>query len=342
MRSVRNILSVACGYVAAIIGAGFASGQEIVSFFVKYGRCSIVGVIISCVLFALFAYAVLGACSGKGQRTYGEFLSGIMGKRLRGITEAITIIFALSTVCVMTACSGEIGYILFGAEKIIGAAVFIVICGVIMLMDGKKIMGINSVLGAVIIFGIIFSSLYILRFREHQTFSREASMVVSGVTYAGYNLLTAGAVLSGMSRFLRSKREAALAAASSGIMLFIMMTLLWGVLSIYHGKVNLGEIPMLTMTLRQSKAMGCMYSVLLFFAVLTTGVANCFGIADMTEGKINRKYAAVITLAAGLAFSGAGVATLVNTAYRVCGWAGMIIICIIMYNSLKTMKKVAK
>ena len=33
MRNIRNILSVVCGYAAAVIGAGFASGQEIISFF---------------------------------------------------------------------------------------------------------------------------------------------------------------------------------------------------------------------------------------------------------------------------------------------------------------------
>ena len=55
MRNIRNILSVVCGYVAAVIGAGFASGQEIISFFVKYGKYSIIGVLLSCVIFSVFA-----------------------------------------------------------------------------------------------------------------------------------------------------------------------------------------------------------------------------------------------------------------------------------------------
>lgn len=52
MRNIRNILSVVCGYVAAVIGAGFASGQEIISFFVKYGKFSIIGVLLSCLIFS--------------------------------------------------------------------------------------------------------------------------------------------------------------------------------------------------------------------------------------------------------------------------------------------------
>ena len=65
MRNIRNFLSVVCGYVAAVIGAGFASGQEIISFFVKYGKYSIIGVLLSGVLFSVFASAVVSVCVEK-------------------------------------------------------------------------------------------------------------------------------------------------------------------------------------------------------------------------------------------------------------------------------------
>ena len=68
MRNIRNILSVVCGYAAAVIGAGFASGQEIISFFVKYGKYSIIGVLLSCIIFSVFAYAV---CRKKYRNLFG-------------------------------------------------------------------------------------------------------------------------------------------------------------------------------------------------------------------------------------------------------------------------------
>ena len=74
-------------------------------------------------------------------------------------------------------------------------------------MNNKKIMGINSILGAIIIFGIIFCCFYILRFREHQVFSNEVKMTVSSISYAGYNLITTGAILAGMSRFCRTGKR---------------------------------------------------------------------------------------------------------------------------------------
>ena len=76
MRNIRNVLSVVCGYVAAVIGAGFASGQEIISFFVKYGKYSIIGVL----LFVRYFFGVcvcgfIGMCRKKNIETYSDYLN---------------------------------------------------------------------------------------------------------------------------------------------------------------------------------------------------------------------------------------------------------------------------
>lgn len=342
-KSLFNILGVSCGYAAAVIGAGFASGQEIVSFFVKYGKCSIIGICIACVIFSLFSCAVLCTCVDKKIYNYSDFLDSIFkGGHTRRIMEVMTLVFAAASLCVMTACAGEMGKVLLGVPRIAGALAFTAACGAIFFMGSKKLMEINSVLGAVIVFGIILSCLYILRFREHQAFANEASMAVSGVVYAGYNLLTAGAILSGMSGCLKSRGEAVLSSAVSGFVLFVMITLIWGVLGIYYGKINLGEIPMLTMSLRQNNILGIFYGIMLMFAVLTTGVSNGFGVIDIAVKKISRTKAVVILLITAFCMSGAGFANLINTAYRICGYVGMVIVFAVIYKFLKNMKKVVK
>ena len=342
-KSLFNILGVSCGYAAAVIGAGFASGQEIVSFFVKYGKCSIIGICIACVIFSLFSCAVLCTCVDKKIYNYSDFLDSIFkGGHIRRIMEVMTLVFAAASLCVMTACAGEMGKVLLGVPGIAGALAFTAACGAIFFMGSKKLMEINSVLGAVIVFGIILSCLYILRFREHQAFANEASMAVSGGVYAGYNLLTAGAILSGMSRCLKSRGEAVLSSEVSGFVLFVMITLIWGVLGIYYGKINLGEIPMLTMSLRQNNILGIFYGIMLLFAVLTTGVSNGFGVIDIAVKKISRTKAVVILLITAFCMSGAGFANLINTAYRICGYVGMVIVFAIIYKFLKNMKKVIK
>jgi hypothetical protein len=240
----------------------------------------------------------------------------------------------------MTACAGEMFFILFGIKKIFGAIIFNAVCGMIFFMNNKKIMGINSILGAIIIFGIIFCCFYILRFREHQVFSNEVKMTVSSISYAGYNLITTGAILAGMSRFLQDRKEAALASVMSGVVLFVMMLLIWTVLEIYYGKINLGEIPMLTMALRQNKVFGAIYGTMLFFAVITTDVSNGFNVLDIASRKIGKNVVVFFMTVIAVAMSGAGFSKIINTAYRLCGYGGLVLVFYVIYNFIKNMNKV--
>ena len=111
MRNIRNILSVVCGYAAAVIGAGFASGQEIISFFVKYGKYSIIGVLLSCIIFSVFAYAVLSVCVEKNIETYSDYLNNFFRHNIRKIVEIITLLFAISSMRYDGVCRGNVFYI---------------------------------------------------------------------------------------------------------------------------------------------------------------------------------------------------------------------------------------
>ena len=119
-----------------------------------------------------------------------------------------------------------------------------------------------------------------------------------------------------MSRFLQDRKEAALASVMSGVVLFVMMLLIWTVLEIYYVKINLGEIPMLTMALRQNKVFGAIYGTMLFFAVITTDVSNGFNVLDIASRKIGKNVVVFFMTVIAVAMSGAGFSKIINTAYR--------------------------
>ena len=55
----QSIFALASVYVGTVIGAGFASGQEILQFFGKYGYKGIPGIIVITILFSLLGASVL-------------------------------------------------------------------------------------------------------------------------------------------------------------------------------------------------------------------------------------------------------------------------------------------
>lgn len=337
-----NIFIAAGAYVATLIGAGFASGQEIISFFVRYGKTSIVGLAAAAALFGIFAAAVMGECVGSGIKSYNEYLARFMGKRLRAAAEAVTLFFAVSVFCVMAACCGEMGAVLMGVRNIYGSLFMCALCAVVMLFKTDDALSVNAVIGAVITVSIITCTLYLLRYREHQAFSNNAKMLMSGVSYSGYNVLTAGVILAELSKRLKTKRDAYLASFAAAFALLIIMLPMWGLLSVYHGKINLGEIPMLTMALRENGAIAAAYSAVLFLAVFSTALSNGISAVNIMSAGMNRKSAACIVAFIGFCMSGAGFSSLINAVYRACGYIGAVFMAYVFYNCIRRGKQTKK
>ena len=56
---MKNIVTIVLVIIGALIGAGFASGQEIFSFFYSYGYKGFFGIIVTCVLISILIYKIL-------------------------------------------------------------------------------------------------------------------------------------------------------------------------------------------------------------------------------------------------------------------------------------------
>ena len=57
--SSLNVFKIASAYIGTVVGAGFASGQEILQFFGAFGAAGLFGVVISSVLFFFIGYSIL-------------------------------------------------------------------------------------------------------------------------------------------------------------------------------------------------------------------------------------------------------------------------------------------
>lgn len=318
-----GILITAYSFIAAVIGAGFASGQEILSFFVVHGKWGGLGIALSAVLFGGFTYIILNACLIFKTDDYGRLSEFLLNKKIRKLSDILIAVFMLCSLAVMTACFSETVYLIFGADKAVSAALFALGCGIVTAFGADKALKLNGVLGMIISVGVVSSVLYLLRYREHSVFAPQVSAVISGAGYSGYNLIGMGVILASMSKNIRSRGEAAAAGIISGVSLFVMMGLIFGLLSIYYKYINLGEIPILTLAMRENKVITCIYGVMLSLAVVTTAISDIVGITEITGFK--SRYAAFFIAFSGLAVSCAGFSALINTAYRICGYAGIIL-----------------
>ncbi|MEW6065637.1 MAG: hypothetical protein AB1538_10810, partial [Bacillota bacterium] len=69
------LIRLVATYVGAVIGAGFASGQEILQFFILFGYQGLLGVLVATVLFAYLGAVVLYLSVKLRSGSYQELLS---------------------------------------------------------------------------------------------------------------------------------------------------------------------------------------------------------------------------------------------------------------------------
>lgn len=316
---MKNDLTVAGVYIAALIGAGFSSGSEIVHYFAVYGKWGILGIVISSVLFGVFAAGVLAVSKRCNVKSYGEFLEATFPGRVSGVVNSITLIFMFVVFVAMASGSGETFTKLFGINKIFGVMLILTITFFVLLFDVRGLIAANGVMAALIIAGTLGVVFFIFLRREIPVFSRMGESVISGGLYTGYNILTGVAVLPALSAYI--KRPVRVGVFSTAA-IFILLTVLWGIISIYYGKIPLGALPMLTICQRHGSVISGFYTVILFMAMLTTAIANAFSVTDAV-GK-NRMLALTGLVVSGFFLAGFPFDFFVGRLYRVAGLIGVI------------------
>ena len=337
-----NVIFAAYCYIATIVGAGFASGQEILSYFVVYDKWGILGIILACTIFGIYASVIIEGCRILGAEDYNSLLQKIMSKSVMRLSQIITFVFMCAVYCAMVACMGETARLLWGCNPIWGRLAVSLVCLALLMAGNNASLRINGILGVIIVLGMVSVTVYMLRFREHQTFLPQIRAVVSGAGYSGYNLLGAGVVAAGFSKSIKSRKEAVSVGIVSGTVLFVMMMLVWALLSLYHKYISLGEIPMLTMALRQNGVVVAIYCIMLSLSIVTTAVACGFGISDMIKNSLDNKRAAILIMLGGICISGIGFSSIVNVVYRICGYIGIMVNLLIIFAIITKNKEILR
>lgn len=334
---MKKSILISFAYIAAVIGAGFASGAEVVSFFLVYGKQSIIGLVLSGLFFGVFSYILLSDCVKNRICDFSDYLEYLMPPFWRKFTSSVVFVFMAVSLAAMSAAAGEI--MSFKIPEFWGILIFSLVCALILRGSVGRLTYISGILGIIIAVGIVISCYYVINFRTVQTFSHIGKISISAVSYSAYNSIAAAVLLCSMSRFLKTKKQVLLTSLFNGIGVFVILAALWCVVGIYYGKVDLGEIPMLAIARRQNLNFSIIYGIILFLAVLTTAVSNGFGVTEYVKEVIPGKNAILIPFVFMLFLSGMGFSVIVDVAYRICGYASVVMPVFMIINRVKKRKR---
>lgn len=325
-----KIILASGAYISAVVGAGFASGQEMVSYFVRYGRISFFGVILSSILFGIFAYCVSYGTARTNSANFEQYLLKITDNRTFGVFCLAVKIFMAVVFAAMISGTASLLYEAYDIPMQVGAMLICAICAAVFISGNKTLLTVNSFMGVALCAAVVFVCIYILHNRESAVFGgANTRWAVSSFSYVGYNILTSGAVIGALK--IHTKRSCGLFAVVSAVMISAMMLCMWGLISIYSGKIYLGELPMLTLASRCGNGITVFFSAVLFCAMVTTALSAGLGILPEKRGI----GAPIFLCALGYLASGIQFSFMIDVVYRLCGYIGNILLIIITAKEIK-------
>lgn len=335
-KSIHNSIKIASVYIGTVLGAGFASGQEMLKFFAFYGFKGMFGLLITGMLFGIVSYQVLTIIHSYKCKSYKEFINIIMGKKSGYFLEIIVMFFMFVGFCAMFAGSGAMFEQRFNMPFYFGVLLMAICCFITFMFDVKGVVTVNSVLAPLLLIGCILIGLYMWFFRSTIVFSTfvESFRIVrdnwisSSIIYVAYNIITAVVVLCSLGYMINRKYTVILSSFISGVGLGLIGLILGIVVLIYYNDVKGFEIPLLAIVMKYSSFIQYIYISVLLSAMFTTAVANGFGLISRIkdnlslEGKDNIIIILLVIIGA-IAVSGIGFSTMVGKVYPAFGYAGI-------------------
>ncbi|MFZ5646500.1 MAG: hypothetical protein ACOY30_02660 [Bacillota bacterium] len=342
-----NGFQIASAFIGVTIGAGFASGQEVLQFFSFFGPASFAAITLTSFLFAFFAMLILRYGARLNATSHREVVYRTGGK-VTGLVVDVTITFFLfGSFTAMLAGTGASLSQQFGLPPFYGsllmamvslATVLTGLCGIVSALSflvPVMIGGIIVLAGAVLV--AFPGGLADLRYYAQPWAAVIPSWPLSALTYVSYNLVVAVAILSPMGRLAGSESDIEKGSVAGGIGLGLGITAINMVLLAVPESFGY-SIPMSYVVNLFSPLAGTGYTLILLAAIFSTAVGGLYGFtARLTPPDEPRfKLLAAAVALGGVIASNIGFTNLVRFLYTGVGIAGFLLLGGLTYEYLRT------
>lgn len=336
----KTTFQVAATYVGAVMGAGFASGQEIQQFFVRFGHWGLVGIILSSALFSLIGWGMLDLQERWKISTYNEFFDHLLGSKLGRWADWLISILLFVGMIAMISGSGALFYECLGFSKWMGIFLTGLVIGLALWYRGEGVLWINAVLiplKFVFCLGITIASIvFISSGHNHQEVTTIPhpiikNWVLSSILFVSFNATLAMVVFASLGREIQ-KRGARLGAAIGGVALGLFAFSIGAALLRFPDIWTL-EIPMVAIAGKLGEWPAFFYVVVLWLAMITAAVGNGFSLVSrvVDSGKLSYGYATLCLLILVLPLGGVKFSQIVQLIYPLFGYLGLIFLPTILY-----------
>ena len=342
-----KIFRMASAFIGVIVGAGFASGQEVLQYFTSFGHMGTAAAVVATALFAYLGMMLTLLGSRTQAHSHKTVIYQISGRYLGVIVDYIIIFTLFGVGVVMIAGAGATLNQQFGIPAYIGSVVMTLLMGATLMLKVQKVVSLIGSITPFLVLALVLICSYSL-FTMDRTFAELAPIaasiestlphwLVSAVNYVSFNIAVGAAMALVMGGAEADERIAKwgglLGGAGIGCLIMISHLAMFSQIDSIGGFA----LPLLKIIDGISPWLASAMSLVLFGMIFSTGAGMFYAFVarfmEMRTPAANRF--SMATLVIGFIASFAGFTQLVALFYPLIGYLGLFLLLALIVAPFK-------
>lgn len=329
----KYVFPIAFTYIGTVVGAGFASGQEIMHFFTRFGIIGKVGIVCALILFAALGNQLMILGARLNAPSYKEVNEYLFGKAISKWINALMVVMLIGVAGAMIAGIGAIFAEQLHLSSMIGM-LLTVFLGIWITMKGMEgIFSINTLFVPVMMLFMLWIVLHSwLRIDSPAVANMYVEyswgqMLFSAITYVSYNLVLAQAILVPIGYEVKDEKAIKLGGYIGALILGLLIFATDYVIGLRGEKVFSLNIPMAEVIADMGHWIKGLFLVVISIEIFTTFIANIFGLAKRLSGWLSlqmQHWLWVISFVA-LLLAQIGFQNFITRIYPLFGYCGFLL-----------------
>lgn len=349
---IQQSWRIAFAYIGIIIGAGLSSGQDILQYFISFGRIGLIGVVILGLLNAAFGKIILSLGCYYRADNHEEVFTHLSHPIITKILDFVLIVGSFIMGFVMISGAGANLNQQFGIPVWIGGLICSLLIIAVSFMNFNKITNILGIFTPIMIIMILIITGYSFIGKTHDwtmldNLALTITPATSNVWFSVINYYALCAMTAVSMAFILGGSVVRIGIAEKGGTrggVLVGLVIFIAALSIF---VNLdtvkdADMPILAIANQIHPWLAFIYALTVFSLIFNTAFSLFYSVAKrFSNGNIKRMQIIIIAIVSlGYICSFFGFKALINILYPILGYIGILLLVILIYGWLRDRKDI--
>lgn len=340
----KKQISLILAYVGILTGAGLASGQELLQYFISFGTVGLVALGIVGLLHFLLGGAILQLGSHYQATSHIDVLDEVSHPIIGKFLDLALVFTCFVFGFVMIAGAGSNLNQEFGISSWIGSLLCALMIIIIGMMDFEKVTKIIGAFTPLILIFVLLASIFTF-VRSDFDFQRlniiaqtltpnTANPVIATINYFAMCIMSAVSMAFVLGGSRLDSRQAGHAGLFGGFLVGLLGFLIGLTLFLNIGLVKDADIPMQLIVKEIHPSLGTIMSLVIYGMIFNTAISLFYSMARRFAGDNENKFRLFIILLTALGFgvSFLGFKKLVAIFYPIIGYVGIVLVGVLVWG----------